>query len=750
MNVTGRDPITWVVSVLACAIVLGACGAPVLPRSLPRPQSEPTDALMRLETVPARDERPVLVGVTEAPARLFASELSGKVLWTTPVDARSAPLVAGDVVVMQEANGVVVRSLADGLSLFRIDDGAQLVGADGAGDRVVVSALLAPDSDSRCLLVGAHAGHVRWELEIEPLCGVPALVGDSVLAPWGTNRVSILNAATGEERGRLTLKDSVAGHAFVDRQAAYIGQHGLMRVDRGLAAGTTAGATFYSPAARPMPGQPGLLRASYEAMPAPEHAGHRVNLNWRVKPSGDGLSMEDATLYLHFYKFVFALDADSDAVRWLYQGDADVVATAVQPGGIYLVDLEGKILFLDSTGNVRWRAKLVDKPIVAQIRPGSWVPDASPGAPPSAPAGPPGAGGASDPARSLPEQLVDAARLDDARLATARAFAVEHLSRFDDAVVTGQLGEICADAQAPEPVATLACRKLGQRLTGEREVLAAIQASGTTPGVTPPALGPLADAARGMKLQGAAPLLLPHVANPQADAEVLASVFAALGALGHRPSAASIERFLKLYHAEPSEPRLAQALRAAVEALAALRGKAALPTLQRIAEDPMTMSGLGDSAKQAIALLEHPPVPAQAEKPKGEGVEATPKAEPEPTRPRYLSMAMVASVLDAAEPRLRRCLGNGADELPSARVAMLVRGTGDVANVLVTPTTLQECVAPIVREHHFPATQPALQQIVHVIESRTLEMQRKRAEHKARREAARDDHEVRRAHLPGP
>lgn len=744
MNMGGQVAGMGVASVFA--FVLAACGAPVLPQSLPRPQSEPTDVLISLETVPERNERPVVVGVTGAPAQLFAAELNGKFLWMTPVDARSAPVVAGDVVVMQETNGVVARSLTDGRSLFRIDDGAQLVGADGADDLVVVSVLLEPDSDSRCLLVGARAGHVRWELEIEPLCGVPTLVGASVLAPWGTSRVSILNAATGEERGRVMLKDSVAGHAFVDRQAAYIGQHGLLKVDRKLASGMTAGATFYSPVARPMPGQPGLLRASYEPVPAPDNAGHRVNLNWRVKASGDGLSMEDSTLYLHFYKFVFALDADSDTVRWLYQGDADVVATAVQPGGIYLVDVEGKVLFLDSAGNVKWHAKLVDKPVVAQIRPGRLIPEATPSAPSSPPASSPDNAKAKEPPRSLREQLVGAARLDDPRLATARAFAVEHLSRFDDAVVTGQLSEICADARAPEPVTTLACRKLGQRLTGEREVLAAITASGTAPGVTPPALGPLADAARGMKLQAAAPLLLPHVDNPQADAEVLASIFAALGALGHRPSTGTIERFLKLYHAEPSEPGLAHALRAALEALAALRGNAALPTLQRIADDPMTMSGLGDATKQTIALIENPPAPAQAEKPKNESVEAPPK--PEPTQPRSLTMAMVARVLDEAEPRLRRCLGNGPDEILSARVAMLVRGTGDIANVLVTPTTLEDCVAPIVREHHFPATQTALQQIVYPIESRTLEMQRKRAERKARRDAIQDDRAVRRAHLP--
>src|SRR5687767_12142645 len=90
--------------------------------------------LARLRTAPARSDRPVAVGITAAPSKLFAFDLAGgQMLWERPVQARTAPHVAGDLVVVQESTGVVARDLATGAERFTLDDeGLRLVGADGA------------------------------------------------------------------------------------------------------------------------------------------------------------------------------------------------------------------------------------------------------------------------------------------------------------------------------------------------------------------------------------------------------------------------------------------------------------------------------------------------------------------------------------------------------------------------------------------------------------------------------------------
>src|SRR5690349_24301192 len=57
-----------------------------------------------------RDERPVVVGVTEDPQRLFAFDLAaGKLLWERAAELQSAPIVAADAVVAQERDGVPGR-----------------------------------------------------------------------------------------------------------------------------------------------------------------------------------------------------------------------------------------------------------------------------------------------------------------------------------------------------------------------------------------------------------------------------------------------------------------------------------------------------------------------------------------------------------------------------------------------------------------------------------------------------------------
>ena len=55
--------------------------------------------------------------------------------------------------------------------------------------------------------------------------GVPAIVGNLVVVPWGTQRVTVQDARTGAERARLRIRDDVVAHAFVDRGEVYFGQN---------------------------------------------------------------------------------------------------------------------------------------------------------------------------------------------------------------------------------------------------------------------------------------------------------------------------------------------------------------------------------------------------------------------------------------------------------------------------------------------------------------------------------------------
>ena len=693
------------------------CGhAEVLPPAFPTPQPEPPREVLQQASSPPRRESPaVVVGVPQH-GELFAHDLEKGLLWRTPVQARSAPRAAGNLVILEEESGPVARDLSSGEERYRLDEG-KLIGADGSDDRVIAVYQLDGDHSPMGLVVASQAGEVVWELLIESPTGPPALSGDSVVVPWGTHRVSILRTRDGAERARLSLKRSVAGHAFVDRGSVYVGQHGLMRLQPTLGSDSLEqDANNYSPVARPMPGQPGLLPSSYEPVGPLEHAVHRVRLDWRIRPGKTGLGMEDDALYLQFYRYVFALEAESDAVRWVYQGAQDVVATAVQPGGVFIANAAGELLFLNELGHTLWHGSLGLNPVVAHIRPGNFIPNAQDAR-----------AATSHRPRPLAEQLSDAAKLDDARLASARVFALEHLARFEEATVTGTLVDLCDDGNAPQPVRRAACAQLAQRTEGKRHVLERLRRQGGADSPPPP-VGALASAAEQMNLRAAAPHLVAHLRSPHTPARELAPLLRALAKVGRKRDAQDVERFLEQHHAEVHEEHLAHGLHAAIEALAQLRGKAARPVLERIATDGMSMKGLGELAAKTLSELNRPrhrksKTSAQTRKPK--------TAAPAPKKPKYLSMALVQQTLGSSERKLRKCL-RMQDALSSARVSMVVGAEGEIERVYVTPTTLQSCVEPLIRAHRFAITEAGRQQVVHVIRSRTFARSQSRGTARAR------------------
>ncbi|MFI5308405.1 MAG: hypothetical protein ACHQ53_13695, partial [Polyangiales bacterium] len=123
----------------------------------------PTESALRaaLTRDKPRDERPVAVGITTEPERLFAWDLSAGLLWERPVQAKSAPLVVADAIVMQEAQGIVVRDLASGEPRAIVDEKGQLIGADGVGHSVVV-AIGYEGAAPRAAIVYVEGDTVRW------------------------------------------------------------------------------------------------------------------------------------------------------------------------------------------------------------------------------------------------------------------------------------------------------------------------------------------------------------------------------------------------------------------------------------------------------------------------------------------------------------------------------------------------------------------------------------------------------------
>ena len=694
---------------VVCSRALGlalfaACGPPAFTPAFPESQEpEITRSLRALAEPQEIEARPVVAGI--GPSGLFAFDLAtGQVLWQREVTAQSAPVVAGDFVVTHEAGGITGRRLADGEVRFRLDEEWRLVGAHGVGERVVVSAAVGSVETPRGVIALVKDDDVRWVHELDMPVGRAALVGQRVLVPWATLRMSILDLGTGRELARTRMLDSVVGHAFVQDGVAYVGQHGLFRVQPGLEAGRRDAVPYYEPAGRPLPGQPPLLPDGYQTVAPPDSATHKVRLGWRAISEGDRVSLLSDTLYYVFYKLVFALDANADEIRWVHVHPTDVVGFEVTRQGPVLVDSSGAVVGLDpATGAARFTKSIGTEVQVASVRAGTA--ELAGEAPADAEPQP------------LAAQLLAAASLDDARLGGGRALAARHLGRHEGADVTGQLVSLCSDRGAPESARIAACEQVATRTEGVEHVRAAIAKHGSfLDDVQAPPVGALARAAGSMRARGLVSSLVAHIEDPATPNAELPGLFEGLAALGDASVVRPIESFLQMYHAERDDQELTNAVIAAARALHTLQGERSRATLDAVVNDPLTSepvrSGIraaraeAEAAAQAAAQAE-----AAAEAERRATRQPEPEAEPD-TRPARITAQITAQVMSPVERRLRECLG----EAPQARIALVVAPGGAIETVVVSPSALQECIEPIVRERTFPATQMARrEQVTHVV-----------------------------------
>jgi hypothetical protein len=672
-------------------------------KSPERPKPEQIAA--ELASVPPRLESTVIVAVAAEPARLVAWDLTRGLLWQAETNAQSAPIVAGNCVVTQEADEVVVRSLATGARQVALDDDyGRLVSADGEGDACVISLAHAAAETGEPLgtLAFVDRGSVRWTQELNLAVGSPALVRGYVLVPWATHRLSVLDSDDGAELARWYFNAAVLGHARVDRGRVYIGQHGLFRVRQELLTAKVDTVELIAPALRSLPAQPPLLVDGYAVRVAPDNAQHRVSLEHRIA-EGDGL--EHDTYFARYYRMVFGLAAKEDQVRFATLLESDAVGAQVVLSGLLVVETSGAVRVIDYEGRQTLIAQLPGNLIAASVRAGSvqLAPSATP------PAAPP----------ALESQLLTIAKVDDARLAMGRQYAVDQLARSKSGEVTGELVALCSDDKAPESVRRSACSHLSERENGGDAVLAILRDEERARAH----IGALAKAAAGLSLRAAGALLTPHLLDPRTHASELPQLISALATLEHAPAAVEIDRFLRLHHAEPEGSELAPALHAATAALGALRARPYRATLERVQSDALTAAGVRKAASDALIAFDAPPPAKVAARTPAEdkAVAAAPAKVAAPTpdpRPRYLSAELIDQALKPVAKKLQGCLSTAANANAQARVSMTVNGGGEVERVFVTPPDSQSCVEPLVRAQRFPATQQGRQNVAHIVRAR--------------------------------
>jgi hypothetical protein len=687
------------------ALALSACGAQAFDAQFAeRQEPHMSGVLEELAAAPPRATDPVVAAVTADPPGLLLWDLrESRERWRVATEVRATPIVAGDHVVCTEAEGIVVRSIADGGRVLAIRErDVRLIGADGEAGTLVITLARGEGEVPLGSVVGVRGAEIAWSHELPLSVGVPAVVGTLVLVPWAQQRLSVLDATTGVERVRVRLEHAVVGYAFHHGTQTYVGQHGLFALTPGLLDDERRQrAGGIEPRGRPLPGQPPSLPDAYLPRMEIDSARNRVRLAWTLG-DGEPATLADDALYYVFYRLVYGLVGGEDEVRWVIDRGHDVVGVDVTPGALVVVGDDGSVATLAAANGAVISEVSLGAPVVAaDVR----ADGLAAGAPPATAPVP------------LRVQLETAAAIRDSRIGAGRALAVRFLSRDPAAEVTAQLIALCSDRSDTSQARTAACDALATRQNGDQHVLTALREGGSYLEQRPaPPIGALARAAATMHLRNALPYLITHLEDPSTPSDELPGLFDGLAQLGDPRAVAPVEAYVRLYHADATDAPAIEALAAASRALVVLAPARAEP-LRALADDPMAPAPARE--RLAVALVpvaaEAAPTPAAPARPTPAG-RAEPVPEADPALPSSVTTEMAEQALAPAQAGLRRCLERpDGDPHPVARLMLMVNEEGAIQTVTVTPSELQACVEPLVRDRSFPRTRRGRQVVIHTV-----------------------------------
>jgi hypothetical protein len=572
---------------LSFLLLAAGCGGGGAAFSLTYPDNQPEqlDAVMsRVASAPSTDGA-IAAGVSVSPPRLFAYDLSAqRRLWEETIEApRTAPHLAGDLVVLHEGSRIVGRRLSDGQSTFTVsDDNLSLVGAGGEGSLAafVISTTGGVQARSRVYVV--RGGGIARRIDLDAPAGVPDVRGGLVFVPWASQNVSVLDGESGAEIARLRYQGGVVGHARATTAGVFFGQRGVGRVSRDAALSPES-VGWFEPSTADLPGRPELWRSAYEPPPGADSATHNIRLAW-TPAEGDGpVRPSDDTLYLTFYRLVFGLAPDL-SVRWVYEHPADLVGAQAREGGVVVADAGGGVLFLGADGRERFRADMGMPATAVSLRIGGLAPSAEGAAP-----------------APLRDQLLAAAQSRDARLVPGRAFAVRALAALGDPEVAPHILTLCDDRALPAELRRAACDALSETALGPDVVLAALErrASFLADTSAPPSAA-LARAAARLGERRAVPHLIAHLRHPDTPIESIPAIAAALAQLTDPSAVEALSAFLWLYRAEGEEEAMAQALAAVARALAQLGART---TIDEALAAPFTSANVRQRVGSALEEL---------------------------------------------------------------------------------------------------------------------------------------------------
>lgn len=527
----------------------------------------------RLRNAKAGPSTDLVVSVSSDGTKIIGTPLTDGAQWTVTHALDARPIIAGGVVVLSGDKEIAAFEASSGKRLWARPTGG--MGLLGVGDDGNLTAVTFSRSGGSTLLIVGRDGSVKRQIETDKAIGDPAVVGGVVFVPWANQYVSAIDGSTGDEIGRVTLRDKVS-RAIEIAGTLYFGELAYVRFDEKIGEASRGHANRVQIPSRELPGTPRLLVPGTEKVPVAANARDRDRLFGRPAKDSNPFTVDSGRFYASYYQLVFGFEASRGHLVWVRTHPSDLIGGEAVLGGVLVCDEQGKITVLDAqTGQVSME-KAIGEPIKSCV-----VQADTYQAPRPSTAGP-----------SLGQQITEAVTLKEATLATAQRLLLRELATIEDEASTKTLIDIASDPRSipvlvSDARAALATRRNGatymrEALTKHYDFLHDVLRS--------PPVGPLADALSAMKDPKAAPLIASYLFDPQITSDDVKRAAGALALIATEKEMPQCKQFFSMYRGTADNDEVAIAAASIAEAMLRVDPKGSRHMVEAAAHDPMTVS----------------------------------------------------------------------------------------------------------------------------------------------------------------
>jgi outer membrane protein assembly factor BamB len=532
--------------------------------------------------------------------------LDGKGAWTHlgPVDTE--PSITGDVVVASGAGKLYALDAKSGKKLWEVEtDGRVLRGAGDDGATTVAS-LGAPGGGKNAFFAVSREGNLRREIEVDHEIGVPAIQGNVAFVPWQSQYVSAIDLDSGDEIGRLLLREQVSQAKNIGGKL-YFGEAGLTRLDEKIGAASQGQGSSVKLPPRELPGKPVWFTEGSQPVPAKASARERIRLYARPNEAGTGAAGDRYAAT--YFRVAMGLDSKDASLKWVRTFERDVLGGSAAQNGFAFCDAAGNVTLLDSNGGAAGKVSLGKLLVGCVVQTGSF----------SVPAG-------SAP-KSLAEQIAQAIQVRETQMATPQRFLLRELGAMEDPIVTKALIDLASNVRTPPQLLEDARKLLAARRNGADYMLAALDQhyDFLSDILRSPPVGPMADALAAMNEARAAKPLARHLNDAANTPDDIQRAAKALSKLGTKDELGELETFFALYRATANDKELVNAVISVAEALIRIGGDNGKKLVADAAQDPMTQPEV-KSGLETLAAPKAPEKKPEEKKPEEKKPEASAKS----------------------------------------------------------------------------------------------------------------------------